>query len=672
MTKALSLRSPVSSLKGVGKVREEILIRNGIDTVEKLLFYFPRSYRSGRIFPLGEERVGAYSGFHLTLLSSAGYFTGSAGVRCIRFLAADEEGTRVQVIYPRQLYLKKCFVKGDSAYFFGILQKKSGQYYLFSPERKETAPDPKRLYPVYSPIGSVSSRRIGAMISDCLVPCLPEIRENLPEAVRQNMELISKADAVLQMHSPSSEESMKKARERFLFEELFSFSVSATLFSRKQSVQRIPAMQKADPDLFFKHLPFALTDAQERVLNEIFSDLTGSGPIPPMNRLVQGDVGSGKTVVAAAAAFLCAANGKSTLLMAPTEILARQHAASFEKMFSFTDIPVFCLTGSAPKKKREEIYAVTTGNNPYILIGTHALTEDGTLCRNVALAITDEQHRFGVRQRSVLGEKGGAMHSLVMSATPIPRSLALFLYQKSKISVIDRLPPGRQKIETLYVGEDKMDRIYSFLEEKAREGQQAYLVCPLIEDDEENPLRSATEEFSHLKKRLPEIPVALLHGKMKPAEKNSVMEAFQKGDVRILVSTTVIEVGVDVPAATVMVIRNAERFGLSQLHQLRGRVGRGKQKSYCVLVSSHDGKKARERLRKLCDCHDGFELARFDLETRGPGEFFGTRQSGFEGPNLFEGISMPYLQRVADCTELFLNTASPEEILPYESAAKLN
>ncbi|MBR2615317.1 MAG: ATP-dependent DNA helicase RecG, partial [Clostridia bacterium] len=459
----------------------------------------------------------------------------------------------------------------------------------------------------------------------------------------------------------------------FATEGLFDFCVKAALFSEQNKKGRVAPFADVPLNDFLSRLPFRLTGAQKRVLEEIRGDLVGETDVAPMNRLIQGDVGSGKTVVAAAAAYLTAKNRRSTLFMAPTEILARQHYASLTKLFSHTDVPVFLLTGSTPKKEREAIFSATTTKIPYVLVGTHALTEEGARCENVALAITDEQHRFGVRQRNLLGEKGGAVHSLVMSATPIPRSLAMFLYAKGSISVIDELPPGRQRVETLYVGEDKLPRIYGFLKDTVAKGHQAYIVCPLICDEEgESPLQSAEEEYAEIQKALPGIECALLHGKMKNEEKNRVMESFQSGETKILVSTTVIEVGVDVPNATVMVIRNAERFGLSQLHQLRGRVGRGKEKSFCVLVSSHSGQTARERLRKLCDCHDGFELAEFDLKTRGPGEFFGTRQSGFGGMDLSDAISTPLLARVTEAAREFIRISPPEALRAYEMQTRLN
>ncbi|MBR5295870.1 MAG: ATP-dependent DNA helicase RecG, partial [Clostridia bacterium] len=318
-------------------------------------------------------------------------------------------------------------------------------------------------------------------------------------------------------------------------------------------------------------------------------------------------------------------------------------------------------------------FSHTKKERPYVLIGTHALIEDSTLCEGVSLTITDEQHRFGVRHRNVLGQKGGAVHSLVMSATPIPRSLAMFLHAKSRISVIDELPPGRQSVDTFYVGEDKLQRVYSFLREKIKNGNQAYIVCPLIDDEEDtNPLQSASEELEEIRKNLPEISSALLHGKQKPEEKNLIMAEFKSGKIQILVSTTVIEVGVDVPNATVMVIRSAERFGLSQLHQLRGRVGRGSEKSHCILISSHSGKAARERLKKLCDCHDGFELAKFDLKTRGPGEFFGTRQSGFGGELFTDAFSMDMIQNAGEAARIFLETATEKDLIPFIHKTRLN
>ncbi len=664
---SITRKTPVEALKGIGPAKTKSLHKMGIYTVEDLILHFPRSYRSGRVYPVSSDRVGRYSVFHLTCQNTPYTFSMAGGRRVLRFLAVDDNSNKVNVLYINQPYLKGKILKGEISFYCGVLQEKGGQYFLFSPERRVENPDPERLHPIYPASENLSSKQIEKLISQVLVPTLSQWEETLPERAREALSLPGRAKAIFTLHAPENEAALKAAKDRFAFEGLFDFSVKATLFSRRQEICRTPAMKKVSFDPFFSSLPFSLTNAQKRVLSQIEEDMTGEGLIPSMNRLIQGDVGSGKTVVAAAAAYLAAQNGKSTLLMAPTEILAQQHYASLRKMLTPFSISVFLLTGSTPKKERERIYGETVTEKPYVLIGTHALTEESAKCENVALAITDEQHRFGVRHRSILSVKGGAVHSLVMSATPIPRSLAMFLYAKGKISVIDELPPGRQVIDTLYVGEDKLPRVYSFLKEKVGEGQQCYVICPLIEDEEEkSEMQSATEEYERIKKELADIPSSLLHGKMKNEEKNAVMASFKEGKTKILVSTTVIEVGVDVAKATVMVIRNAERFGLSQLHQLRGRVGRGKDKSYCILISSHSGKGARERLKKLCDCHDGFELAKYDLKTRGPGEFFGTRQSGFSGLDLTEEISMDLIAKATDAAQEFLSYATPSQIAPYE------
>ncbi len=670
---APSLSSSISSLKGIGAKRQEALRKNGIETLGDLLFRFPNSYRSGKVYPLSSERVGVFSYFHLTVDTSPVILNLKGRGKTLRYVASDESGNAVQVLHFHQPYLKNQIFMGQSLYFGGVLQEKNGVFYLFSPLRESVKPKEDVLFPIYPALGGLSSKQVASLLDQILVDLLSEIPETLPATIIEKFNLIPRTRAVYLMHRPANERSLSSAKYRFAFEELFQFSVQSTLFSIEIEKKRVDSLTCLDLSDFFAALPFSLTNAQRKAIDEICGDLCGCGKIAPMDRLLQGDVGSGKTLVAAAVAYLVAKNGKSTLFMAPTEILAKQHAVGLSKLFSPFGIPVFLLTGSTPKKEREEIFRQTTGEKPYLLIGTHALIEEGTRCGGVLLAITDEQHRFGVRHRNRLGEKGGAIHSLVMSATPIPRSLAMFLHAKSRISIIDELPPGRQKVDTLYVGEDKLPRIYSFLKEQIQGGKQAYVVCPLIQDEEElSPLTSIMDQMKEIQKELPDIPCALLHGKMKPSEKNSVMERFATGQLKLLVSTTVIEVGVDVPNATVMCIRCAERFGLSQLHQLRGRVGRGKEKSYCILISSHSGKSARQRLKKLCDCHDGFELAQFDLKTRGPGEFFGTRQSGFGADPISESFSMEMIRDAGEAARLFLESAAEEELLPYTGTVRLN
>jgi len=666
------LSDSVDTLRGIGPAKAALFRQAGIRTLEDLLMFFPRTYRSDHVSLVSSEQVGSYSGYFLTVENNPYVFSMAGRKRVLRYLAKDENGVSVHILHMNQPYLKNKIQKGDAFFFFGILQEKNGVYYLFSPEFREEKPDPNLIYPIYPTIGNISSKQIEKIIRQFLPYCPSQIQETLPLGILERFFLMPKAKALLILHLPPSRELLQKAKERFVFESLFDFSVQSDLFFRKTETKSVQGFSPVSLDSFFRLLPYSPTDAQKRVLSEISEEITGHGTISPMNRLVQGDVGSGKTVVAAGAAYLAIQNQKSVLVMAPTEILARQHYATFQKIFAPIPVEILLLTGSATKKERAVIFEKTISDRPYILIGTHALIEDSSLCRNVGIAITDEQHRFGVRQRGILGQKGGAMHSMVMSATPIPRSLALFLYAKNKISVLDQLPPGRKPVHTFYIGEDKIHRLYRFLKERAEQGHQAYIVCPLIEDEEEkSPLQSAKKEYEDLKKALSGIEIDLIHGKLKNDEKDRIMQRFQKGEVKILISTTVIEVGVDVPNASVMVVRNAERFGLSQLHQLRGRVGRGSEESYCVLVSSHSSQSARERLKKLCDCHDGFELARFDLEHRGPGDFFGTRQSGFEAA-LSVGMGMEEMTSISNEAELFLNEAGPEELIPYERATRLN
>ncbi len=666
------LSTPLSELKGVGQKRLEALGGAGLKTVQDLLFRFPSSYRSGKIYPLSPERVGHFSYFALSVESTPSVVRMKGKGATLRYIAKDESGRSVSVLHVHQPYLKNKIQKGAFYYFGGILQERNGSFYLFSPLLEKEKPREDLLSPVYPSVAGLSSKVIASLIDQFLTEVLSEVEETIPLPILETLGFMPRARAVYLLHRPPNEAFLENAKERFAFEGLFRFSVQATLFSREQNTLEVPAFEKRDLTEFFAALPFSLTDAQTRVIGEIADDLCGTGLVSPMDRLLQGDVGSGKTVVAAAAAYLAAQNGKSTLVMAPTEILATQHFHSFTKLFAPLSVPVYLITGSTGKKERDIIFEKTTGDTPYILIGTHALIEESTRCGGVALAITDEQHRFGVRHRNRLSQKGEGVHSLVMSATPIPRSLAMFLHAKSRISVIDQLPPGRKEITTLYVGEDKLPRVYTFLKEKIALGQQAYVVCPLIEDEEgESPLISAADELEEIKKFLPEVPCSLLHGKMKPAEKERVMEEFKSGKTSLLVSTTVIEVGVDVPSATVMVIRCAERFGLSQLHQLRGRVGRGTNESFCILVSSHSSLSARKRLNKLCTCHDGFELARFDLKTRGPGEFFGTRQSGFDAP-LPHNYTMELIGKASEAAALFLDSATDEELTPFIQTLRMN
>ncbi|MBQ3866070.1 MAG: ATP-dependent DNA helicase RecG, partial [Clostridia bacterium] len=544
----------IETLKGVGEARAAAFRKAGVKTVQDLIFRFPVAWRSGKISPLSPDLAGVYAGFELTVSTAPQVSFYPGGRRAFKFTAEDDAGTKVIVLYFHQPYLKNQIFKGDRFFFFGSLREKKGKLYLFSPERQTDRPDPDELTPLYASLPGLSSKTISKLVGACLVPCLPAICDPLPERIRASEDLPTLSHAVFTMHRPESAEALERAKTRLAFDRLFRFSVQASLFTRRVSGRRVPGMKRVPLEDFARLLPYPLTGAQKRAIGEIWNDLSGGETVRPMNRLLQGDVGSGKTVVAAAGAFLAARNGKSTLIMAPTEILARQHFQNLSELFARSGIPVYLLTGSTTKKERGALYEKTTRREPYVLVGTHALFEDSALCENVSLTVIDEQHRFGVEQRNRLNDKGSGFHSLVMSATPIPRSLAMFLYADSAISVLDEMPPGRKPISTFYVGEDKKSRVYAFLKERVGQGEKAYVVCPLIEDEEgASPLQSAKEEWEALTSALPEIPAALLHGKMKPAEKEEIMATFKQGETSILVSTTVIEVGVDVPDATVMV-----------------------------------------------------------------------------------------------------------------------
>lgn len=645
----LSLHTPVTSLHGVGQARAEALQEAKILTVQDILFTFPKSYRDNKIRLLSADLCDKSALFHLTVQNNPTVALLPGGRKIFRFTACDSEENKATVMYFNQPYLRGQIHKGDSFYFFGELKERNGAFFLFSPEREKSIDPSQALKPVYPAVGSVTPRVFAKLADQALKECGEAIPENLPDDILKKYALPDRALALFTIHAPKCAEELEKAKKRFAFENAFFLALKVVQFRESRSIQKLPAFHPVSTEEFEALLPFSLTQAQRQAWLEIQNDMIGTGNIPAMNRLLQGDVGSGKTILAALAAFLCARNGKSTLLMAPTEILASQHYEKLSPLFQKLGIHTILLTGSTPKKERESELKKIHTSIPYLLIGTHALIEEKVHPENLGLTITDEQQRFGAQQRNRLNEKGAFCHSLVMTATPIPRSLAMFLYSGSGISVIDALPPGRQKIDTFYVGENKKDRIYHFLEERLQNGERAYFVCPLIEkNDEICGMVSAKEQFEDLKKRFPDVPIGYLHGKMKPIEKNEVMRAFKDGKIKILVSTTVVEVGVDVPEATLMVIINAERFGLSQLHQLRGRVGRGNKKSYCILVSSSSAKSSRERLKELCDTSDGFRLAEFDLKQRGPGEFFGDRQSGYFDSGFFELFSSSLMQEILE------------------------
>lgn len=620
--------SPVSLLKGIGEQRERKLQKLGIRTIEDLLTHYPREYKDRseilKIADLPMEEPAAF----LAQVKEEGQNSRHGRLVYTRMKVYDETGS-VGVLWYNQPYMKNSLKIGEWYLFSGKLQKKYGRKEILSPEVERIGENfaGGRIIPVYPASEGLSQKMLRNLMEEALSQMQGGIREELPLWLRKEYKLAERNFAIENIHFPKTEQGFYDARRRLVFEELFLLQTA--LFRLKNTLEdsgagivlkKKKALQEAEA-----LLPFALTGAQKRVLKEIETDMT-SGKI--MNRLVQGDVGSGKTAVAMAAAYWAIQNGYQATIMAPTEVLANQHFESFRKIFAPAGIQVVLLTGSLKAKEKREALAQVASGEAQMIVGTHAVIQKGVAYHKLGLAITDEQHRFGVRQRSTLSEKGENVHTLVMTATPIPRTLALILYGDLDISIIDELPPGRQKIDTSAVDSRYHPRIYAFLQKHVKEGRQVYVICPMIEESEKLEVQNVLDDTEELKKELPSCRVACVHGKMKAREKQEVMDAFAAGKIDVLVSTTVIEVGINVPNATIMLIENAERFGLAQLHQLRGRVGRGSEKSYCILVSDAKTKVARERMKTMTNSEDGFVISEKDLQLRGPGEFFGIRQHG--------------------------------------------
>ena len=504
----------------------------------------------------------------------------------------------------------------------------------------------RRVLPIYPLTAGLSNAAMLKAVRQALAICdtPPEI---IPEAVRQKYGILSADRAYTAIHEPASMAEAEMAKKRLIFEEFFVFSAGLSLMRASRAGKQTDPFEKLDLEPFLSALPFELTGAQKRAVDEIVADFAKGAP---MNRLVQGDVGSGKTMVAAAAAYLAVGNGRQAALMAPTEILAEQHYQSLGRLLSPLGIRTALLTGSLTQKEKRNVRELIAAGEADLIIGTHALLSDTTTFHDLGLVIADEQHRFGVAQRSKLSAKGNDAHLLVMSATPIPRTLALLMYGDLDVSIINELPPGREAVDTFLVGESYRARINAFIRKQVSEGHQCFVVCPAVEENEDLGIKAATVWAETLQKTVfPDLRIALLHGQMKASEKEEAMASFARGEADVMVATTVIEVGVDVPNATLMVIEDADRFGLSQLHQLRGRVGRGKAKSFCILTSHSKNPETLQRLKALCKTTDGFKIAEEDLALRGPGDFFGSRQSGLP---TFRVANLSYdLQTLKDAQE---------------------
>ena len=622
------LTDPVKTLKGVGPAKEKQLAALNIFTLGDLICHFPRGYEDrSQIKPIGEMNLDEPACFRAVVMSQPRTAHIRKGMDLTRVQVADHSG-RLNLTFFNSKYAAESLRYGGEYYFYGTVTGDYGGYGVTNPVFEAPDAQPvatRRVMPIYPLTAGLNNSALSRLVAQALAVCDPP-KEILPPEIRQRYRILPADTAYHAIHAPRDMQQAQDAKRRLIFEEFFVFSAGLSLMRAARAMKQVPGYRDTDLTAFYGALPFALTGAQRRALEEILQDFRRG---TPMNRLVQGDVGSGKTMVAAGAAFCAARNGAQTALMAPTEILAEQHHASLSKLFAPLGIRVGLLTGSqTPKEKREIREAIASGSVS-VAVGTHALISESTVFQNLGLVITDEQHRFGVGQRSRLSAKGQDPHLLVMSATPIPRTLALFMYGDLEVSVLDELPPGRQKVDTFLVGESYRARINAFIRKQVAEGHQCFVVCPAVEENQELGVKAAAAWAETLQKTVfPDLRVSLLHGQMKGAEKEEAMAAFARGEADVLVATTVIEVGVDVPNATLMVIEDADRFGLSQLHQLRGRVGRGSAKSYCILTTHNRNPETVQRLKALCKTNDGFRIAEEDLRLRGPGDFFGSRQSG--------------------------------------------
>ena len=615
----------------MGAARAKALARLGITTAGELLTHYPRDYEDRTLrAPISQAPPDLPVCVCALVAEPPRLSRIRKGLELVKARAVDGGG-QLELTFFNQAYVKDALRPGVSYVFYGVAEGTGSRRRMTNPvfEPEESARFTGRIMPVYPLTAGVSNNLLAGLVQRTLDGCADQTEELLPAGLRRAHALASARFALQNIHFPEDTQALAAAKKRLTFQEFFLFSLGLALLRQRRDDQPGRVLSPPPLEEFLSLLPFSPTGAQRRAMERSAADMASG---KPMNRLVQGDVGSGKTAVAAHAAWLAVKNGCQPAMMAPTEILAQQHFRTLSDLLSPAGVRVALLTGSLRAAEKRKIQAALLAGEIDLLVGTHALLTAGVEFRDLALVITDEQHRFGVGQRSALAAKGTAPHVLVMSATPIPRTLALILYGDLEVSVLDELPPGRTPVETFLVGEDKRERMLGFVRSQVREGRQAYIVCPMVEEGEEEPaaaLKAAASYAGDLQSHaFPDLKVGLVHGRMKPREKQAVMAAFAAGQIQVLVSTTVIEVGVDVPNASLIIIENAERFGLSQLHQLRGRVGRGKHRSYCVLVSDNRNPDTRQRLRALCSTTDGFRIAEEDLKLRGPGDFFGSRQHG--------------------------------------------
>ena len=638
----ITLNTPLTDFPGVGEVRAKKLEKLGLVRCADLISYFPRDYEdrrqvySIRSAPLGQKVcISAMAAEHPRLSRIR------KGLDLVKLKVVDQAGA-LHITFFNQGYVERALRAGEEYIFYGVVEEQGSRRTMVNPifERVGKQNFTGCIVPVYPLTAGITNHLLCTLTQQAVAACAQDMPETLPRGVRLDHELAQAEFSYRNIHFPESFQALELARRRLTFEELFYLSAGLAMLKGRRGDVLGCAIPSRPMEEFLARLPFPLTGAQRRVMEEISRDMASGRP---MNRLVQGDVGSGKTVVAAYAAWLAAGAGYQSALMAPTEVLAEQHFRSLSALLEPAGVRVGLLTGSITPAGKKKVRQALAAGEIDLIIGTHALLSQGVEFAKLGLMVADEQHRFGVAQRAALAAKGDSPHVLVMSATPIPRTLALIIYGDLDVSVIDELPPGRTPVETYVVREDKRARMYNFVRRLVGEGRQVYIICPAVEENAEGGTQNAEWEgdgpaldlkavTTYAKKLqtevFPDLKVDFLHGKMKPREKEAVMAAFASGETQVLVSTTVIEVGVDVPNAALIIIENAERFGLSQLHQLRGRVGRGKHQSYCVLITNTRSVEAMQRLRTLASTTDGFKISEEDLKLRGPGDFFGSRQHG--------------------------------------------
>ena len=666
---------PVNRIKGVGEKTAALFGKINVFTVEDLIGHYPRDYETY------DAPVSIREAFPGSVQAIYGQITAIPNVKKVRNLSIlnailkDDSNDSIQLTFFNMPFLKKVLKPGGFYLFRGLIQQR-GTHKIMEQPRMFTWDEYKqksgRLLPRYALTKGLTNQTVQKSVAQALEYYPPE-KEYLPQMILQKYPMLSHREAVYALHFPENRDELLAARNRMVFEEFFSFLL--VLRKNKELAAKtenhFPMYETADTVRFLEQLPFPLTKAQKKVWGELREDM---GSPYAMNRLIQGDVGSGKTILAVLALLMCAANGYQGAMMAPTEVLAVQHfetISGYIEKYGIAFRPVL-LTGSMTAKEKREAYAKIASGEANLIIGTHALIQEKVEYSSLALVVTDEQHRFGVRQRETLAAKGSEPHVLVMSATPIPRTLAIILYGDLKVSVIDELPANRLPIKNCVVGTSYRPKAYEFIAKEVAAGRQAYVICPMVEEGESEDLENVVDYTEKLRAVLPpSVQVAYLHGKMRPADKNRIMEEFAAKEIDVLVSTTVIEVGINVPNATVMMVENAERFGLAQLHQLRGRVGRGEFQSYCIFISTSEAKETMERLQILNHSNDGFHIASEDLKLRGPGDIFGIRQSGefaFVLGDIYTDANI--LKEASDAVEQLL--VSDPELTDDDSRALVN